>query len=386
MPLSFEFSTAQRVLFGLGRIREVPALAAALGGSVLLVTGSDPRRSEALAGGLRGRGLEVRVHRVSGEPQIEDVELGVATVKGMRLPVVVGFGGGSVMDAAKAMAIVARQDGTVLDYLEVVGAGKVLKEDSLPCVTIPTTAGTGAEVTRNSVLTSGRHLVKASLRSPAMLPKLAVVDPELCLGLPASVLAATGMDALTQLIEPLVSVRANPTVDALCLEGMKRSARSLVRAWENPADVAAREDLSLASLHSGWALSNAGLGAVHGLAAPIGGMFKAPHGSVCAALLAPVMRANLAAMRARAPEHPSIEKYRLAAQVLTGEADVSAEDGVSWVEGLAARLKIQPLRNFGLSSADWGRVVDAGMQASSMKANPLVLERSEIHGALERAT
>jgi len=384
MPLSFEFATAHRVLFGAGRLKDVPAFVRSLGSSVLVMTGSSPQRAAGLLQGLRETGLELRTQQICGEPRVEDVEEGAATLRRLQFPVVVGFGGGSVLDAAKAVSIMAKQEGTVLDFLEVVGRGRGLRDESLPCVAIPTTAGTGTEVTRNAVITSEEHRVKASLRSPAMLPRLALVDPTLCFGLPRSILAATGMDALTQLIEPFVSCRANPTVDALCREGMARSARSLTQAWDQPDDLEAREDLSLASLHSGWALANAGLGAVHGIAAPLGGMFKAPHGAVCAALLAPVMRMNWNALRTRAPGHPSIEKYRQVAVLLTGNAVAGAEEGMAWVEDLARRFEIPGLRHYGVRSDDFEGVAEAAQKASSMKANPIALETRELMEVLER--
>ena len=208
-----------------------------------------------------------------------------------RCDTVIGFGGGAALDAAKAIAILMTNPGDVTDYLEIIGRGKTLTEPPVPCIAIPTTAGTGSEVTRNSVIASREERVKVSLRSPLMLPKVVVVDPELTYDLPPAITASTGVDALTQLIEPFVCSRANPLTDGLCQEGIERVARSLRRAFESagrgeaPADAAAREDMAVASLFGGLALANAGLGAVHGLAAPLGGMIGAPHGAVCAALL-----------------------------------------------------------------------------------------------------
>jgi len=285
------------------------------------------------------------------------------------------------MDAAKAIASLMTNPGDLLDYLEVVGKGKTLCEPSAPCIAIPTTAGTGAEVTRNAVLASAVHRVKVSLRSPFMLPRLAVVDPELTFGLPRSITASTGLDALTQLIEPYVSFRANPMTDGLCLEGMRRVARSLRRVCDEPGNGVAREDMALASLFGGLALANAGLGAVHGFAGPVGGMFPAPHGAVCAALLPHAMKMNLNALRSRAADSSSLMRYDTVARELTGSASARASDGVDWVKQLTVALEIPSLSAYGIGAGDLEILSEKAAAASSMKANPIVLtaeERMEI--------
>ncbi|MBI3877416.1 MAG: iron-containing alcohol dehydrogenase, partial [Verrucomicrobia bacterium] len=271
------------------------------------------------------------------------------------------------------------------DYLEVIGKGQPLTQPALPIIAIPTTAGTGAEVTRNAVLASPEHRVKASLRSPFMLPRVALVDPELTRDLPPELTASTGMDALTQLIEPYVCVRANPLVDSLCAEGMRRAARSLRRAFEHGGDAPAREDMAVASLFGGFALANAGLGAVHGFAAPIGGMFPAPHGAVCAALLPHVMEMNLRALRQRVPQSDTLTRYDEIARLLTGRAQATADDGVTWVRELCAALGIKPLRTWKISASSISLLVANAKQASSMKANPITLTDGELAEVLERA-
>ena len=213
------------------------------------------------------------------------VRQGVELARREQCDLVIAFGGGSAIDAGKAIAALLANGGELTDYLEVIGKGQPLRHPSVPFIAVPTTAGTGSEVTRNAVLASAEHQVKVSMRSPLMLPRLAVVDPELTLELPPAVTASTGLDALTQLIEPYVSIRANPLTDGFCLEGLRRVSRSLRRAYHAGRDITAREDMSLASLLGGLALANAGLGVVHGFAAPVGGMFHAPHGAICAALL-----------------------------------------------------------------------------------------------------
>jgi alcohol dehydrogenase class IV len=227
--------------------------------------------------------------------------------------------------------------------------------------------------------------VKVSLRSAYLLPRLALVDPELTHSLPPAITATTGLDALTQLIEPYVSSRANPLTDALCVEGIRRAARSLQRAVEAGHDAAAREDMALASLYGGLALANAGLGAVHGFAGPIGGMFPAPHGAVCAALLPHVMAANLDALHRRAPRNIALQRYEHIARLLTGRLHATAADGVEWVRRLVATLGVPALRAYGISRDDSATLVDAAAKASSMKANPLSLNTEELTAILSNA-
>jgi alcohol dehydrogenase class IV len=250
---------------------------------------------------------------------------------------------------------------------------------------IPTTAGTGAEVTRNAVLASPEHAVKVSLRSPTLLPRVALIDPELTYSMPPATSASTGLDALTQLIEPFVSSRANPMTDGLCREGMVRAARSLRRACEQGTDVIAREDMALASLFGGLALANAGLGAAHGFAAPVGGAFDAPHGAVCAALSPHVMRVNMRALRERRPDGFSLHRYGEIAQLLTGDDAAEAADGAKWVEELCTDLRVPTLAHYGIGRDDFPLLVQRAAAASSMKANPVALTPAEMGEILERA-
>jgi alcohol dehydrogenase class IV len=372
--VGFEFATATRVVFGAGSVREAPAALQGFGARrVLLVTGGNPARAEPLRATL---GVESVVFPVAEEPTVELARAGMAAAAGCQ--VVIGYGGGSALDAGKAIAALAANGGDPLDYLEVIGRGHKLERPSLPFVAIPTTAGTGAEVTRNAVLGSREAGVKASLRSPLMLPALAIVDPELLQGLPPAVVASSGLDALSQLIEPFLSARANPLTDALAREGIRRSARSLRRAVIEGLDAARREDLAMASLLGGLCLANAGLGAVHGFAAPAGGMFAAPHGALCAALLAPVMEVNLRALRARASEHPAYLRFTELAALLTGEFEATAEDGIAWVRALVAELKVPGLARHGLTEAAIPLLIERARAASSMRANPVALTDQEL--------
>jgi alcohol dehydrogenase class IV len=383
--MRFEFATATRIIFGPGILREVGALAREFGARALVVTGADPRRAGPLLALLREHGLACSSFSVRGEPEIETVRQGAALAREEGCGVVISFGGGSALDAGKAIAAMVADAGELLDYLEVIGRGKALTQASAPFIAIPTTAGTGSEVTRNAVLASPEHRVKVSLRSPLMLARVAVVDPELTYDLPPAITASTGLDALTQLIEPYVSSRANPMTDALCVEGIRRAARSLQTAVENGRSTAARMDMSVASLFGGLALANAGLGAAHGFAGPIGGQFAAPHGAVCAALLPHVMEANLGALRQRQPAADTVRRYEEVARLVTGSPTATAQAGVGWVRKLVTDLEIPGLSRYGLRHEHTAELVAKAGQASSMKTNPIALTAEEMAGILERA-
>lgn len=383
--MRFEFATASRVLFGPGTLAEVGPAARAFGRHALVVTGRSADRAQRLLQLLAAGGVAATRVAIAGEPTLDDISDGTSVARAAGCDLVIGFGGGAALDAAKAISALLTNGGDLPDYLEVVGRALPLAAPAAPCIAIPTTAGTGAEVTRNAVLCSPAHRVKISLRSPHLLPRLALVDPELTLDLPPALTASTGLDALTQLIEPFVSCRSNPLTDALCRDGLRRVARSLRAACATGRDAAAREDMALASLFGGFALANAGLGAVHGFAGPIGGMFPAPHGAVCAALLAPVMAANLRALRARPPDHEALGRYDEIARLLTGSAHATADDGIRWVAGLVADLGIPALTAHGVGRGDFSAVVEAAAKASSMKANPLPLTAEELVEILRQA-
>jgi alcohol dehydrogenase class IV len=334
---------------------------------------------------LAAEGIATTTFAVAHEPSIETVAQGLSVARVAGAGFVVGFGGGSVIDAAKAVAGLLANPGDPFDHLEIVGSGKPLARPALPWMAIPTTAGTGAEVTRNAVLAVPERKVKVSLRSPYLPARVALVDPELAYDLPEAITAATGMDALTQLIEPYVCARANPMTDALCAEGIPRAAKALAALANNPADTAARRDLALAALWSGMALANAGLGAVHGLAGPIGGRFDAPHGAICAALLAPVMRINIATLSSRAPGSPALARYGEIARRLTGSGDANAEDGVRHIEKLVSTLRVEKLSVYGLRSEHIPELAAQAQSASSMKANPVVLAVEELGLILREA-
>ncbi len=371
--MRFEFATATRIIFGEGTAATLPELVRNFGTRPLVVTGASTKRASWLVSAL-----SAEVFAVPGEPTVDLVREGARCVQNSSCDVIISLGGGSAIDAGKAIATVATNGGEPLEFLDVVGKGRAIVAPPLPFIAVPTTAGTGSEVTRNAVLGSTEHGVKASLRSPLMLPRIALVDPELTYGLPPAVTAASGLDALTQLIEPYVSVRANPLGDAICVAGIRRITGALRRAYHDSANREARRDMALASLYGGLALANAGLGVVHGFAAPLGGSWKAPHGALCAALLPHGMAANVAALRARAPQDPALERYTAIARVLTGRSEASAEDGIDWVRALCVELNVPPLRAWGISEADLPGVVEKATRASSMQANPLPLTGEEL--------
>lgn len=380
---SFEFATANRIIFGAGKLNELGKYVDENAKRLLLVCGhsSDaiPRVRKILAP-LNISFTEFQVH---GEPTVEGIREGAKSAHDCNM--IIGLGGGSVLDAGKAIAALVTNSGDVFDYLEVIGKGQPLVNAPLPYVAIPTTAGTGSEVTRNAVIEAPEQNVKVSLRSPLMLPRLALVDPELTYNLPPEITASSGLDALTQLIEPFVSLKANPMTDAICREGMYHVARSLRGAYENGADEEARQGMSLAALFGGLALANAALGAVHGFAGPLGGMLHAPHGALCACLLPFVMEANIKALETRQPEHPALKRYAEIARILTGEKDATAQEGVKWTSELVRALNIPWLSTYGMREGDFSEAVSKTMKANSFRGNPIALTQNDLVLVLEQA-
>lgn len=385
MAARFDFATAGRIIFGAGAVQELKNLLPGMGARPALVTGSGGANPDVVIALLREICPFCEHITVRGEPTLDALQTALAQTRGAGCDCVVAFGGGSVIDTGKALAALLANPGEVLDYLEVVGKNQPLNQPSLPCVAIPTTAGTGSEVTRNAVVAVPEHKVKVSLRSVWMLPRAALVDPELTYSLPPDVTASTGMDALIQVIEPFVSARANAMTDLYCREGIRRGSRSLLAAYADGQNAAAREDMAFTSLMGGLALANAGLGAVHGFASPVGGMFDAPHGAVCAALLPGAVTVNIRALEQRAPDHPALERYREIARILRGDDSAAIEDAPRALAEMASALHILGLRSYGLRETDIAEVVDRAANASSMKANPIRLTAEELTEILERA-
>jgi len=386
--MRFEFATATRIIFGAGASEEAAVLAGGMGRRAFVLTGRNAERAAPFIERLKQQGVATESFAVTGEPATGTVLAATEQARAAHCDVVVAFGGGSVLDTGKVVSALLANGGGLMDYLEVIGRGQPLRRPAVPCVAIPTTAGTGAEVTRNAVIASPEHRVKASVRSPLMLPRLAVVDPALTTSMPPAVTASTGLDALTQLMEAFVCNAANPLTDGVCREGLRRAARSLRRACEDGNNAAAREDMSMASLFGGLALANARLGAVHGFAGVLGGMFAAPHGVICARLLPYVMEANaraLVARGARGRGSPASERFEEVARIVSGRSGALAEDGVAWMRDLCAALKIPSLAQFGLNESDFPAVVAQSQKASSMKGNPLPLTDEELTLILKQA-
>jgi alcohol dehydrogenase class IV len=378
---AFELALPRRVLFGPGRAAELAGLLPSLGRRVLLCTGRDPSRH----GHLLGDVDPVAVVRVSREPTVDDVRAATARARDVHADVVVAIGGGSVLDVGKVVAVLLGNDTDPMDHLEVVGRGLPVGRRSRPYVAVPTTAGTGSEATANAPVRSPEHGVKASIRSPHLLAAVALVDPLLTLSCPPAVTASSGLDALTQCLEPFVSPRANPATDAYAAEGLRRGAAALRLAYEHGDDPQAREEMALASLFGGIALANAKLGAVHGLAGVIGGMVDAPHGAICAALLAPTVQANLRALRARAGS-PALHRYEQAARLLTGCDEATPDDAVDWLRERVAALDVPALGALGLDRGRHGEVAGKAARSTSMQGNPVALTQDDLLAVLQAAS
>lgn len=379
--MKFEFAGPGKIAFGLrSGLESLPEIAA-WSPRILVVTGADVARAGWLLDGLDALGATMAIHSQAGEPTVEDCREGVRIARAFGAGAVVAIGGGSAIDLGKAIAAVAPHTDDPFEHLEVVGKGLPLPGPGLPCAVLPTTAGTGAEATRNAVLAADD--VKVSLRGPGLLPRLAVVDPFLSVGLGAAQTGWCGLDALTQLVEPLTSRFANPLSDGFCREGIPRSVRGLPAALRDGEDLDARTDLSLASLLSGLALANSRLGLVHGLAAPLGGLLGAPHGAVCARLLPVAWKINARALSRDG--HPGLERYREASRLLTGNVEAGVDDGLAVVEELASLAKAPGLAHWGLQERDIPGVCERAAKASSMKGNPVDLSFDELAEVLREA-
>jgi alcohol dehydrogenase class IV len=379
----FEFVTATRIIFGKGCLATGVESASRLGKKALVVHGTGKAPLTALFSLLKQENVSFVEATVEHEPSVALVQSISTFAREHGCDFVIAIGGGSAMDTGKAVAAMLTNSGDLLDYLEVVGKNLPLQNRAAPCVTIPTTSGTGTEVTRNAVLAVPEEQVKVSFRSNLILPALAIIDPELTYQLPAAVTAFTGMDALTQVIEPYVSIKHNPLMDVICRDGIQRSSRSLLTAFQDGENQAAREDLSLTSLYGGLALTNSGLGAVHGFAAPMGGMFDVHHGAVCGVLLPSVVRMNIQVLRSRDPESFALPRYTEVARIITGKPNAKLDDGVEWLEDLVNKLKIPRLSSYGITRKDFRAIAEKALMSSSMKGNPIKLSETELIEILE---
>jgi alcohol dehydrogenase class IV len=379
MPYPFDFFAVPRTVFGRGTVARVPEMAATLGLRPLIVYNGDDALADVLAAKLDAADLRTSRRRQRGEPTVADVDSAVEQAKRDGSDCVIGLGGGSAIDAAKAVAGLMTNGGVATDYMEVVGLGLKITRAAAPWMAIPTTAGTGAEATRNAVVGLPERKFKASIRSELLLPRVALIDPELGVNVPPAVTAASGMDALCQLIESFTSSGAQPITDALALRGMELAARSLRRAYEDGRDLAARTDMAIAANLSGVTLTNAGLGAVHGFAAPLGANFPVPHGVVCAALLPHVIRVNVEAARSAggAVGRGTLQRYAAVGRSLVPAANLAEDEAiaacVAFTADLARDLRIPPLSTYGLTPQHVPDMVALAKKASSMRFNPVIL-------------
>jgi alcohol dehydrogenase class IV len=383
--MAFELFPIPHILFGAGESRRLPDLAAPLGNHALIL--HNGRALDRLQQGLDDINLLTTPLRQSGEPTAHDVNAATELARSAGCDCVIGIGGGSAIDAAKAVAGLLTNGGQAVDYMEVVGHGKKITKPAAPWLAIPTTAGTGAEVTRNAVIGLPEKNFKASIRSEHLLPKAVIVDPELALDVPPDVTASSGMDALCQLIEAYTSTNASYFTDGLIFKVLSDAATALPRAYRDGRDLKARAHMALAALYSGIALTNAGLGAVHGFAAPLGANFPAPHGTICATLLPHILRQNISA--ARAMGHSVLDRYGTIGLLLSHGPSVPWDDAidrcVTITEQLVRELRIPPLSTFGLTESQIPEMVALARKASSMRYNPVTLSDGCLATALRNA-
>ena len=383
--MKFEFMTANRIIVERGGLKQVGKLAKSFGERVLLVGRLASEDTKKAIEYLNNEGCVVTPVNVKGEPSVDSINEILSLSRKNLCEVVVAIGGGSVLDSGKTIAALMTNTNDIMDYLEVIGNGVAVSKKSLPFIAVPTTSGTGAEATKNATILSAPHKVKVSIRSPYMLPDVVLLDPLLTVSVPKDVTASTGLDALTQVLEPYVSKMANPITDAFAKEGLTRAARSLKKAYDQGDDIDAREDMAITSLFGGISLANAKLGAVHGFAGVLGGMFPIPHGVVCARLLPFVTRKNIEVLNARDPQNPAVKRYEDVAQLLTGNPKAKAMDGVTWLEELCKHLDVAPLSHFGVKEEHFEEIINKSMKASSMKGNPIELTFDELKDILQQA-
>lgn len=381
--MNFTFATASQIVFGQGVANQLAEKAQTWGQRALVVTGSNPDRNGYLLRLLEQASIEITHFTVAQEPDIDLIQHGIEIGRQANVQFVIGLGGGSVIDAGKAIAAIVPNDAALMQYLEVVGAGQPLKAHPLPYIAIPTTAGTGAEVTKNAVISVPDKQVKVSLRNNRMLPDLALIDPELTYNLPQHLTASTGLDALTQVIEAYVSILANPITDALCEKGIELAGKALRTVYHQPDHFGARSDMMLVSLLGGLALANAKLGAVHGFAGALGGRTGAPHGAICGTLLPHVVAMNIDILRAK--NSPILGRYQRVAQFLLSSHEATLPGLVDWLHARVQEFEIPSLSEMGMRKNQIDDIVALATKSSSMKGNSTRLHQAQLTQILENA-
>lgn len=379
----YSIARLPRIEFGSGTLDRLPDIAAGFGRHLLLVTGErsfvESEAGARLFARLRALSLSWEPVRVTGEPSPEFVDATVAALRGTRFDAVIGIGGGSALDAAKAIAGLLRPGNSVLDHLEGIGPERPYEGPATPFIAVPSTAGTGSEATKNAVLSvPGGY--KKSFRDDRLVAEWAIIDPDLLATCPPALIAADGLDAFTQLLESFVSSRANPLTDALARSGMM-AARDALPALHRQQSAAARAQMAYASLTSGICLAQAGLGAVHGLASPLGAFFPIPHGVVCGTLVASATESNIAALEARDPGNPALPKYAEIGRRFAMQKGLDGPDARRFLVACLRRweeeLELPRLSAYGIGTGDLARIV-AASRGSSMKTNPIILSDTEL--------
>lgn len=378
----FSFISPQSIHFGRGQSQQTAALAKSFGEAALLVHGASARRAEWLIKSCQNAGLTTKTISCQSEPSLPDIELALAQLEGFHPNVVIALGGGSVIDFAKALAALMRCSGRPLDYLEIVGGGKPIDHPPIPMIALPTTAGTGSEVTKNAVITVPEHSIKVSLRDPRMVPDIAIIDASLMQGAPQRVALTAGLDAVVQVIEPYLSVEANPMTDAICHAAIPIGLKVLRDLVENDAPEA-WDSMAWVSTCGGLALANSGLGAVHGFAGVIGGKSNAPHGEICGALLPAVLESHLRKAEGQTETHKRLQW--ILDLMDTHFAQSEGGMGVSGLRRWSTKMGLRGLEDMGLSVSDFSEVVTAASKASSMKGNPFSLSVMELLQILQAA-
>ena len=391
--MQFEFLSTPRIFFGAKQFQNIGSLVKEFGSRLLVVASgsalNSPETRETLTVSILKHKIEFDTYLIKGEPTTEIIDSGVRKAKEFKAEVVMGVGGGSTVDACKAIAGLFTNGGSAKDYMEVIGKGSVITRPSLPIIAVPTTAGTGSEVTKNAVILAEEEKFKASIRSPLLIPNIAVIDPRLMLTVPPPVTATCGMDALTQLIEAYTSNKSQPLTDALALLGVEKASKSLLTCYRNGQLLEPREDMALASLLSGICLANAGLGAVHGFASPLGGL-QIPHGVICAALLAPIIEKNIRELKALDPKNTTLAKYATLGEIVSeksfptiGEAHKAL---IEYLKNLTQELNIPTLSEYRLTDSDVRTIVDKAKRSSSMRYNPISLKEDVLTEILRKVT
>lgn len=391
--MEFEFLPTPRIFFGLKQFHKIGTLVKELGSRLLIVASgsalNSPETRETFTVSISKQDIEFDTYLITGEPTIETIDSGVQKAKEFNADVIMGLGGGSAVDASKAIAGLFTNGGSARDYMEVIGKGSVITQPSLPIITVPTTAGTGSEVTKNAVVLAEKEKFKASIRSPLLIPNIAIIDPKLMQTVPPSVTATCGMDALTQLIEAYTSKKSQPLTDTLALLGVKKVSKSLLTCYRKGQLLEAREDMALASLLSGICLANSGLGAVHGFASPMGGL-RIPHGVICAALLTPTIEANIKQLTMKDSENTTLIKYAKLGEIISEKIIPSINDAhialVDYLKNLTKKLNIPTLSEFALTDSDVQTIVEKAMKSSSMKYNPIELKEGVLKEILHQVT